>query len=88
MLSQAIGPLYGKMQMGHETIYHKTTYDFESLEAVLNEAGFVNVKRYDHWLTEHPNTGDRTDKYDDHSAAYINGTLISLNVECTKPCTK
>jgi len=82
-LDNALGPLYGKMPMGKETIYHKTTYDFSSLKRVLEKAGFKNVVQYDWADTEHSD-------FDDHSQAYYphmdkeNGTLISLNVECVK----
>ncbi len=79
------GPLYGKMQMRHETIYHKTSYDFKTLSKLLADAGFTNVVRYDHTKTEHPNTGNFSDEFDDHSASYINQTLISLNIQCIKP---
>lgn len=68
------GPLYGRWQMGSKWIYHKTVYDFPTLQKVLFLAGFVNVKRYDHTKTEHA-------LFDDHSAAYLKGELISLNVE-------
>ena len=83
-LKNFLGPLYGKMQMGEETIYHKTTYDFESLKKILEGLGFVNVRKYDWRNTEHA-------EFDDHSQAYLphmdkeNGTLISLNVEADKP---
>lgn len=80
-----IGPLYGFMESAKEIISHKTCYTFVSLCKLLADAGFTNIRRYDHRTTEHPNTGNRGDKYDDHSAAYHNGTLISLNLECTKP---
>lgn len=83
-LSQLVGPLYGQMAMGNETIYHKTVYDYQALESLLLECGFSQVERYDHWTTEHPNTGERTDFYDDHAAAYVNGVLISLNIQCKK----
>ena len=82
-LDNALGPLYGKMPMGKETIYHKTTYDFSSIKRVLEEAGFKNVVHWDWENTEHSD-------FDDHSQAYYphmdkeNGTLISLNVECVK----
>lgn len=79
-----LGPLYGKMQPpGCEVIYHKTTYDFRSLKALLKDIGFDNVRLYDWRQTEHG-------CIDDHSQAYIphmdknNGTLISLNVEGVK----
>lgn len=83
-LNYILGPLYGKMQMGDKTIYHKTCYDFESLKSVLLDCGFRNVGGYDWRETEHA-------KFDDHSQAYMlpkgdkkNGILISLNVECKK----
>lgn len=84
-LDKLKGPLYGQMGMNGEAIYHKTVYDEQALTALLTDAGFVNIHRYDHTKTEHPNTGNREDFYDDHSAAYLNNTLISLNLECQKP---
>lgn len=80
-LDQVVGPLYGKWN--DPPIYHKTTYDFYSLEKVLNDCGFKSVRKYDWRKTEHS-------EHDDHSQAYIphmdkdNGVLISLNVEATK----
>lgn len=83
-LEDIVGPLYGKMQMGDEIIYHKTTYDCITLEGVLKEAGFSNVQPYDWTKTDHA-------QFDDHSQAYLapkgdkkKGTLISLNIECKK----
>jgi SAM-dependent methyltransferase len=82
-LEQALGPLYGRMTMDDSVIYHRTTYDFDSLRAVLEGAGYGQVRRYDWRKTEHA-------QFDDHSQAYIphmdkeHGTLISLNVECTR----
>lgn len=92
-LDQVKGPLYGEMNMGlnddifltPKKIFHKTCYDYESLKSLLLSLGFIDICPYDHRTTEHPNTGDRADKYDDCSSAYISGTLISLNVECIKP---
>ena len=69
-----LGPLYGKM--GEPAIYHKTVYTPESLRSLLMTVGFKKVRRYDHTLTDHA-------QYDDHSAAYSNGRLISLNMEAT-----
>ncbi len=82
-LNRILGPLFGKMPMGSETIYHKTTYDFSSLKSLLEEVGFSQVKRYNWRTTEHS-------QFDDHSQAYYphmdkeNGLLISLNVEAVK----
>lgn len=83
--SPTLGPIYGETSMGDILIYHKRIYIFKTLKELLEGAGFIDVKRYDHRLTDHPNTGNRSDKYDDCSAAYINGTLISLNMEAIKP---
>mgnify|MGYP003131517773 CR=1 FL=1 len=82
-LLEILGPLYGKMMMGDDIIYHKTVYDFPDLKETLLTCGFNNVTQYDWRETEHS-------EFDDHSQAYIphmdkeNGTLISLNVEATK----
>jgi predicted SAM-dependent methyltransferase len=82
-LERFLGPLYGRMKMGHETIYHRTTYDFNLLQKTLHNSGFKNVQRYDWRMIEHH-------MFDDHSQAYLphmnkdSGTLISLNVECTR----
>jgi len=75
-----LGPLFGKMNMGEDTIYHKTVYDFTSLKTLLEDVGLSDVDLYRWQDTEHH-------MYDDHSQAYIphmdkeNGTLISLNVQ-------
>lgn len=82
-LEQILGPLYGKMKMGDNNVYHKTTYDFESLKNILEFCDFKNIIIYNWKNTEHST-------FDDHSQAYIphmdkeNGILISLNVECQK----
>ena len=78
-----VGPLYGRMQMSDELIYHKTAYDFETLKKLLNENQFSDVNQYDWRKTDHA-------QFDDHSQAYLpkmdkeNGILISLNIECRK----
>ena len=82
-LTSFLGPLYGRMHMGEEYIYHKRTYDFDTLSGLLNTVGFHDIKRYDWRDTEHS-------EIDDHSQAYLphmdkqNGTLISLNIEAKK----
>jgi predicted SAM-dependent methyltransferase len=82
-LDNFLGPLYGKMKMSKNIIYHKTTYDFTSLEKLLKIIGMKKIRKYDWRKTEHS-------KYDDHSQAYLphmdkkNGILLSLNVECIK----
>jgi len=82
-LEQILGPLYGKMKMGDQTIYHKIVYDYASLSKLLTECGFRDVFEYEWRETDHAD-------HDDHSQAYIphmdkdNGVLISLNVEAKK----
>ena len=82
-LENFLGPLYGQMKMGEHSIYHKTVYDYESLEKLLLNNGFKSVCKYNWEDTEHS-------QFDDHSQAYLphmdkeNGVLVSLNVECLK----
>lgn len=82
-LGNILGPLYGKMPLAIDSIYHKTVYDYNSLSELTSKFGFTGFRRYDWRKTEHS-------MFDDHSQAYLphmdkeNGTLISLNVECFK----
>lgn len=75
-----LGPLFGRMSTGSENIYHRTVWDFRSLTAALEEAGFAEVEQYSPktFLTEIAGP-----EYDDHSLAFwphmdFNGTQISL----------
>ena len=84
-LGDIIGPLYGRMPMGDKMIYHKTTYDYESLYLLLYELSFDNIERYN-WREYEVHRQN-----DDHSQAYLNpkgdkdnGTLISLNIKAKK----
>jgi hypothetical protein len=86
-LDKILGPLYGRMQIdtqnGSKILYHKTVYDFKSLQDLLEKNGFRNIQRYNWEDTIHKD-------YDDHSQAYYphmdkkHGILISLNVEAIK----
>lgn len=86
-LDLVLGPLYGRILVespdGPRVFYHRTVYDFAALRALLEEAGFVDVRRYDWRETIHRD-------YDDFSQAYIphmdkmRGRLISLNVEAER----
>ena len=81
-----LGLLYGRIEIetpeGFDILYHKTVYDFKSLEGVLLENGFHAVRRYDcHEVLP--------EDYDDYSKAYMpymdrTGIKMSLNVECIK----
>tara|TARA_A100001515_G_scaffold143839_1_gene146110 strand:- start:11961 stop:12515 length:555 start_codon:yes stop_codon:yes gene_type:complete len=78
-----LGPLYGKWELSNKKfLYHKTVYDFTSLEKLLERAGFKNVKKYD--AEKILPVG-----YDDYSLAYVphmdrTGIQMHLNVECEK----
>lgn len=92
-LKDIIGPLFGKMGGEEGVIYHKSTYDFDTLYKMLEKCVFVDMKCWDWQKTEHSHI-------DDHSQAYLpkiplddpnkkekdlkDGVLISLNIECTK----
>jgi len=77
-----IGALFGRQDYLYNI--HYNVFDFDSLSALLQQAGFSDVKLYDWRETEHAGI-------DDFSQAYIphmdkdNGILISLNVECVRP---
>lgn len=81
------GPLYGFFEIistgENKILNHKVAYDFRLLKKILEENGFGEVKRYD-WKDFLPEGAI------DHSAAYLpskdylNGTLVSLNVEAVK----
>ncbi len=86
-LADILGPLYGRIVIqtpeGAATLYHRTAYDYRSLEQICFQAGFRSVRRYDWRRTLHKD-------YDDFSQAYKphlekeRGLLISLNVEAIK----
>jgi predicted SAM-dependent methyltransferase len=86
-LGSLLGPLYGQMEIntqnGSEILYHKTIYNFDSLQKLLNDNGFKDIEKYDWQDTTHKD-------YDDHSQAYFphmdkeNGILVSLNDEAVK----
>ena len=82
-LDSFLGPLYGKMKVNDDFIYHKTVYDDESLIDILGKTGFACVRQWDWRKVDHG-------IFDDQSQAYLpkmdkkNGTLISLNIEAIK----
>tara|TARA_B110001469_G_C9648399_1_gene329359 strand:- start:7170 stop:7712 length:543 start_codon:yes stop_codon:yes gene_type:complete len=83
-LDQCVGPLYGKWKMtDNNIIYHKTTYDFESLNNKLEINGFSNIKLWDWKSVEHTNIDDYSQSYIPHMDKK-NGTLMSLNIQCRK----
>lgn len=82
-ITDIIGPLFGRMEMDGETIYHKQIFDNNSLSELMYRIGFKRIKKYDCEKVK------PFSKVDDQSHAYLphmdkNGTLISLNVEGVK----
>jgi predicted SAM-dependent methyltransferase len=75
-LHRFLGPIYGKMKLGTDNIFHKTIYDYSSLGELLKFIGMHRVERY--------NVGDLIGDIDDHSKAMVDGNMISLNLVCTK----
>lgn len=82
-LDKFIGPLYGKMEMDKKIIYHKTCYDYATLDKLLRGVDFQRVRSYDWRKTEHAHIDDQSQAYIPHMDK-TNGTLISLNVEAIK----
>jgi predicted SAM-dependent methyltransferase len=84
-ISRVLGPLYGRMQINGGTaqerwLYHKTVYDFASLQGMLEANGFERVRRYDWTKTVHKDHDDCSQAYFPHMDKE-HGLLISLNVE-------
>ena len=67
-LDKILGPLYGKMRMGDEWIYHKTVYNQWGLTRLLRNCGFEEIKVWD----------------PDHSFDDCSKAPISLNMEAIK----
>jgi len=83
-LDQCIGPLYGKWKMTDtDIIYHKTTYDFESLKRKLEANEFSNIKLWNWREVEHGNIDDYSQSYIPHMDKE-SGHLMSLNLGCIK----
>jgi len=88
-LDRVLGPIFGRWPVpGTDTvIFQKTVYDYPSMQKVLEQAGFEQVRRWD-WRQVF--VGE-LQGYDDYSQAYVphmdkdNGILISLNTEAVKP---
>jgi predicted SAM-dependent methyltransferase len=79
-LHKFLGPLYGKMGMAGNHIFHKTVYDYASLGELLRFTGFRRIEPWEHGELEQL-VGN---EFDDHSKAKIDGELISLNLKCQK----
>jgi len=78
-----LGPLYGRIEAGDRTLYHRMAYDYPSLALTLRLAGFKNVRHWDWRFTEHSGVDDCSQSYYPHMAKNT-GMHLSLNVEATK----
>lgn len=91
-LSEILGPMFGRMVMGDQIIYHKTVYNYEHLRDVLQKAGFTGERLWDYKATEHAAFDDCARAHIPHDPAAIksgnfdpeNHILISLNMEAVK----
>lgn len=81
-LDDVMGLLYGGQN--HPRNNHFVTFDRQTLTKDLERAGLKDVRKWDWRTTEHAT-------YDDYSQCYLphmdkeGGTLMSLNLEATKP---
>ncbi len=86
-LNDVLGPLYGRIEVKAPAIarvlYHRTAYDYASLEKICRDAGFRSFRRYDWRETVHRNHDDFSQAYKPHMDK-DHGVLISLNVEAVK----
>lgn len=93
-ISKVIGPIFGRWDpnagksdvitsQNDHIVFHKYVYDEPSLTALLQEAGFNHIRRWD-WREVFVG---KWEGYDDYSQAYYphmdkdNGILTSLNLE-------
>lgn len=76
-----IGPICGRQD--HLNNIHYTVFDYVSIKRLLENSGFIGVRRYDWRKTEHSHVDDFSQAYFPHMDK-DNGRLISLNVEATK----
>ena len=89
-LEYFLGPLYGKIKLNNNIIYHKTVYDYNSLKIVLENDGFKNLCYWDWKKVNHRKFDDCSKAHIPHDLEAINTgifnkhTLISLNIECEK----
>jgi predicted SAM-dependent methyltransferase len=81
-LPSLMGLLFGRMDYLYNC--HKAVWDFATLKTALEAAGFRDVRRYDWRATEHAGIDDYASAYLPHGEKDL-GTLMSLNVEATKP---
>ena len=75
-----LGPLYGRMDVGGTTAYHKTIYTYNSLSVLLRATGYKAIRHWNWRETEHAEVDDCSQAYWPHMDKDA-GVLISLNIE-------
>lgn len=80
-LKNLMGFLYGGQNYPEN--FHFVTFDFDTLGEALEKCGFTNIRRWDWRTTEHAHVDDYSQSFLPHMDK-TNGTLMSLNIECTK----
>ena len=84
-LNWFIGTLYGRIPDGQGGwVFHRTTYDEQSLHDMLERAGFTAPRLWDWRQTEHAHIDDFSQAYFPHMEKE-RGILFNLNMEATKP---
>jgi predicted SAM-dependent methyltransferase len=84
-LNAIIGPLFGRWENGDNTIYHRTTWDFQSLSSRLEEVGFLQISSFDPVAF----LGSVDPTFDDYSLAFFphmdhTGIPVSLAMKAQK----
>lgn len=90
-VSDIIGPLFGKMEMAGETVYHKIVFDMKTLQSLLSYCGFSELREWDWRKTEHCKIDDHSRAHWPHDPEAIktgkfgpHHIQISLNIEAIK----
>lgn len=80
-----LGTLFGRIPDGQGGfVYHRTTYDAETLAKTLRGSGFEDVVEWDWRQTEHANVDDFSQAYFPHMEK-DRGILFNLNMEARNP---
>ena len=83
-LDKFLGTLYGKWPISeNKYVFHKTTFDFDSINKLFSNLEFTNVRHWDWRKTEHAHIDDYSQAYYPHMDKE-NGILFNLNVEADK----
>lgn len=78
-----LGSLFGRIPSDKGYLYHRTTFDEQSLRQCLEKAGYIDIREWDWRTTEHSNVDDFSQAYFPHMEK-DRGVLWNLNMEATK----